>query len=285
MKEIVVISGKGGTGKTTITAALAGLGPDKVIADCDVDAADMHLIMNPDIQLTHDFFSGELAHIDPEACTQCGECREMCRFGAISPQLQVLPEHCEGCALCYHVCPVQAVHMQERLCGQWYESTTRFGPLVHASLGIGEENSGKLVTTVRKASQAEAEEKGYEVVLVDGSPGIGCPVIASLTNADVALLVGEPTVSAVGDLHRVSELTAHFGIKTMALINKVDINPELVQELKDFCLDKKIEIVGELPYAPAFTQAQLQGQTICEYDPQGLGQTMAGIWTRIESCL
>ncbi|MFO7800746.1 MAG: ATP-binding protein [Desulfovermiculus sp.] len=285
MKEIVVISGKGGTGKTTVTAALAGLGPEKVIADCDVDAADMHLIMNPEIQTTHDFYSGELARIDPETCTQCGECREMCRFGAISEDFQVLAEHCEGCALCSHVCPVQAVHMHERLCGQWYESTTRFGPLVHASLGIGEENSGKLVTTVRKASQSTAEEKNFELVLVDGSPGIGCPVIASLTNADVALLVGEPTVSAIGDLHRVSELTAHFGIKTLALINKVDINPELVQEIKDFCAEQKIEIVGELPYAPAFTKAQLQRQTVCEYDPQGLGATMADIWTRIQSCL
>ncbi|MFW5819461.1 MAG: ATP-binding protein [Desulfovermiculus sp.] len=285
MKEIVVISGKGGTGKTTVTAALAGLGPNKVIADCDVDAADMHLIMSPEVKITHDFYSGELAEIDPEICIQCGECREMCRFGAINEDFQVLSEHCEGCALCSHVCPVQAVCMNERLCGQWYESTTRFGPLVHASLGIGEENSGKLVTTVRKASQDTAEEKGYELVLVDGSPGIGCPVIASLTNADVALLVGEPTVSAIGDLHRVSELTAHFGIKTLALINKADINPGLVQELKDFCLDKKIEIVGELPYASSFTQAQLQGQTICEYDSQGLGQNMAGIWARIESCL
>ena len=285
MKEIVVISGKGGTGKTTVTAALAGLGPEKVIADCDVDAADMHLVMNPEIQTTHDFYSGELARIDPETCTQCGECREMCRFGAISEDFQVLTEHCEGCALCSHVCPVHAVHMHERLCGQWYESSTRFGPLVHASLGIGEENSGKLVTTVRKASQATAEEKNFELVLVDGSPGIGCPVIASLTNADVALLVGEPTVSAVGDLHRVSELTAHFGIKTLALINKVDINPELVQEIKDFCAQQKIEIVGELPYAPAFTKAQLQRQTVCEYDPQGLGATMAEIWTRIQSCL
>ena len=285
MKEIVVISGKGGTGKTTVTAALAGLGPEKVIADCDVDAADMHLVMNPKIQTTHDFYSGELASIDPETCTQCGECREMCRFGAISEDFEILTEHCEGCALCSHVCPVQAVHMHERLCGQWYESSTRFGPLVHASLGIGEENSGKLVTTVRKASQATAEEKNFELVLVDGSPGIGCPVIASLTNADVALLVGEPTVSAVGDLHRVSELTAHFGIKTLALINKVDINPELVQEIKDFCAQQKIEIVGELPYAPAFTKAQLQRQTVCEYDPQGLGATMAEIWTRIQSCL
>jgi MinD superfamily P-loop ATPase len=245
----------------------------------------MHLIMNPDVQATHDFYSGELAEIDPEACTECGECRDKCRFGAISEDFKVLAEHCEGCALCYHVCPVQAVQMHERLCGQWYESSTRFGPLVHASLGIGEENSGKLVTTVRKASHATAEDKGYELVLVDGSPGIGCPVIASLTNADVALLVGEPTVSAVGDLQRVSELTAHFGIKTLALINKVDINPDLVQELKSFCSAKAIEIVGELPYAPAFTKAQLKGQTICEYEPQGLGQTMAGIWTRIESCL
>ena len=285
MKEIVVISGKGGTGKTTVTAALAGLGPKKVIADCDVDAADMHLVLQPHIEIRHDFYSGEMAAIDPELCTQCGQCQEMCRFGAISDDFQIKPEHCEGCALCYHVCPVEAVRMNDRLCGEWYESSTRFGPLVHASLGIGEENSGKLVTTVRKASQATAQEQGYEVVLVDGSPGIGCPVIASLTNADAALLVGEPTVSAVGDLHRVSELTAHFKIPTLAVINKADINPDLVQELKTFCAEHGIEIVGELPYAPSFTQAQLRSQTICEYDPQGLGQSMAEIWTRIESCL
>ena len=285
MKELVVISGKGGTGKTTVTAALAGLGPEKVVADCDVDAADLHLILQPEVQQSHEFYSGELAEIDPDLCTSCGLCQEQCRFDAISDSFQVLPEHCEGCALCSHVCPVEAITMKTRMCGHWYQSETRFGPMVHASLGIGEENSGKLVTNVRHASHELAKAKKLNFVLVDGSPGIGCPVIASLTNADVALVVAEPTVSAISDLKRVCELTGHFKIPTLILINKADINPDCVQEITAFAADKHFELVGELPYDSGFTKAQLQEKTVVEYDPDGLGQRVRSVWTKIESWL
>lgn len=285
MKEIVVISGKGGTGKTSVVSALAGLGPPKVLADCDVDAADLHLILEPEVEKRHEFWSGELAWIDPELCTQCGECISNCRFEAISADFEVIKEHCEGCALCSHVCPVEAISMQPRLCGEWYESKTRFGPMIHASLGIGEENSGKLVTQVRKASQEKAKEKGFEMVLVDGSPGIGCPVIASLTNANLVLLVAEPTVSAVGDLRRVYELTRHFDLQALALINKMDINPELVEEIRTFCQENSVPILGSLPYDLRVTKAQINCQSIVEYDPQGLGKKMQDIWTSLESYL
>ncbi|MFO7718359.1 MAG: ATP-binding protein [Thermodesulfobacteriota bacterium] len=281
MKELVIISGKGGTGKTSIVAGLAGVAPELVLADCDVDAADLHLILHPDVEQTTDFYSGETPHIDPDSCTSCGVCAEACRFGAISEDIRIQYEQCEGCALCSYVCPEKAITMHPRLCGQWYISATRFGPMVHASLGIGEENSGKLVTTVRQNAHTLAAERGYEWVLADGSPGIGCPVIASLTNASAVLLVAEPTVSAIHDLKRVSELTRHFQLPTLAVINKTDVNPELVEEIKTFCHSQSIPIVGSLPYDARVTQAQIQGQSISEYDPQGLGRTMHEIWAQI----
>ena len=285
MKEIVVISGKGGTGKTSIVSSLAALGPEKVLADCDVDAADLHLILQPQIKEKHDFISGERAYIDPELCVECGECRRKCRFGAISEDFKVLPEHCEGCAVCAFVCPVDAVEMQPRHCGYLYVSETRFGPMVHASLGIGEENSGKLVTTVRKRAGDLAREKGYDLVLVDGSPGIGCPVIASLTNADVAIIVAEPTVSAKHDMERVHKLTRHFDIPTMVILNKVDINIQISEQIKNYCHEAKIPILGSLPYDTKFTMAQIEGKSVVEFDPDGLGKEMAKIWEQIQSLL
>lgn len=285
MKEIVIISGKGGTGKTSITAAFAGLGPDKIMADCDVDAADLHLVLSPKVQEENDFISGELALIDPQTCTQCGLCQEKCRFEAISTDYQVKKENCEGCALCLHVCPAEAIKMEPRLCGQWFKSQTRFGPLIHATLGIGEENSGRLVTLLRKQAHDLAEKLGKDMVLVDGSPGIGCPVIASLTNTDLALVVTEPTISGVSDLKRVCSLTRHFKIKTLVLINKADLNPGLAEEIKTFCLAEEIPLIGCLPYATNFTQAQIKKQNIVEFDPQGIGKKVKEIWQEVEKHL
>lgn len=285
MREIVIISGKGGTGKTTITASLAAIVPSRVLADCDVDAADMHLVVQPEIEATHEFYSGELPEIDYDTCIQCGTCRDYCRFSAISEDIRIMKEHCEGCGLCYQVCPEGAIQMQSRLCGYWYESRTRFGPMVHAALGTGEENSGKLVTTVRQAAHNIAERGGYQNVLIDGSPGIGCPVIASLTNASLAVIVGEPTVSAIGDLKRVCELTKFFDIPSLSIINKSDINEELVSEIEHFCREKDIPIAGKLPYDPVFTRAQLQGKTVFEHDPQGQGKLVEEIWFNIETKL
>lgn len=285
MKQLVVISGKGGTGKTSVVSALAALGPNKVLADCDVDAADLHLILSPDIVETNDFVSGERPYIDPDVCTQCGLCADHCRFDAISDDFAIIPEKCEGCGVCSYVCPVEAVSVEPRKCGQWFKSDTRFGTMIHAALGIGEENSGKLVTTVRNASAEAAKEVGAELVLVDGSPGVGCPVIASLTNADLAVFVAEPTISAVHDLKRVHKLTEHFKIPSMAIINKCGINAEQENEIRSFCAEKDILLAGELPYDTVFTKAQLAGLSAVEYDPEGMGKKIEKIWNTMESNL
>lgn len=285
MKQLVIISGKGGTGKTSVVSGLASIGPKKVLADCDVDAADLHLILNPAVVNTNDFVSGERPYIDPDTCTQCGMCAEHCRFDAISEDFRVMPEKCEGCGVCSFVCPAGAVTVTPRKCGQWFKSETRFGTMIHAELGIGEENSGKLVTTVRNASAEAAEEENAELVLVDGSPGVGCPVIASLTNADLAVFVAEPTISAVHDLKRVHKLTEHFKIPAMTIINKCGINEEQENEIRSFCREKRIVLAGELPYDTIFTKAQLAGQSVVEYDPDGMGKRIEKIWHTMESNL
>ncbi len=285
MKQVVVLSGKGGTGKTSIVAALGGLGPKKVLADCDVDAADLHLILHPEILDQQDFISGEIPSIDSSLCTSCGLCLENCRFDAISENFTVIHEHCEGCGVCEFVCPAGAVTMNPRNCGKQFRSRTRFGTMIHAELGVGEENSGKLVTSVRNDAKEWAQKESAELVLVDGSPGVGCPVIASLTDTDAALFVAEPTVTAIHDLKRVYELTRHFDIPAMTLINKTGINPENEEELLSFCRKNNIPLVGSLPYSQAFSLAQIQGKTIVEYDPEGLGKLIIEIWNNIDSNL
>ncbi|OEU68155.1 MAG: (4Fe-4S)-binding protein [Desulfovibrio sp. S3730MH75] len=285
MKQIVVISGKGGTGKTSIVAALSSIGPKKVIVDCDVDAADLHLILKPTILDEQDFISGERPSIDLDTCVQCGMCVEHCKFGAISDEFIIIPEKCEGCGVCSFICPEGAVTVEPRNCGKWFKSSTRFGTLIHAALGIGEENSGKLVTTVRNASTDAGIKEGAELVLVDGSPGIGCPVIASLTNADLAVFVAEPTIPALHDLKRVYKLTEHFKIPSMVIINKCGINKNQENEIKDFCQENEISIAGELPYDLAFTKAQIAGLSAVEYDPEGLGAKIKVIWKELEKKL
>lgn len=285
MSQIVVLSGKGGTGKTSIVAALATIMPSKVLADCDVDAADLHLIAKPQVISTHDFVSGELARIDARECTQCLLCQTKCRFEAISTEPRVLADHCEGCGLCAFVCPVGAISMEPRHCGWWHESRTRFGSMVHAALKPGAENSGRLVTTVRRRASELAEHEGCAHVLVDGSPGIGCPVIASLTGADLALLVAEPTVSALHDLRRVHELARHFRIPCLVLLNKADLSPERVREIRSFCAESGLSLVGEIPYDPVFTKAQLAGRSVVELDPQNQEPRFEAIWNQMREVL
>ncbi|GAI55778.1 unnamed protein product, partial [marine sediment metagenome] len=192
MKEVVVLSGKGGTGKTSIVGSFAALAESKVLADCDVDAADLHLLLNPSIKEENEFWSGEVAVIDDEKCTQCGLCQDVCRFDAIN-DFKVDPISCEGCGFCYHICPDEAITMRENLSGQWFISDTKYGPLVHARLGIAQENSGKLVAVVRQRAKQIADKHDFDYIISDGPPGIGCPVISSLSGANVALLVTEPT--------------------------------------------------------------------------------------------
>lgn len=285
MREIVVLSGKGGTGKTSITAALASCGPLKVLADCDVDAADLHLILEPNVIQIHDFVSGEAPSVNPSLCTACGLCVEKCRFDAMTTDGEgravVKHEVCEGCGLCAYVCPTSAISMRPQKCGVWYDSETRYGPMIHAVLDIGAENSGKLVTTVRQRSSRVAEHRGINVILTDGPPGIGCPVIASLTNADLALIVTEPTRSAEHDLGRIADLAAHFDIPAAVLVNKEDVNPELAQSIAATCRERKLIFLGAVPYSQDFNAAQLAGQSVVEYAPDTYTPFFEHMWKRL----
>ena len=284
MKELAVISGKGGTGKTSLTAAFASLADSHLLCDTDVDAADLHLLLDPEIVETHNFIGGSKAAIIAEDCSGCGLCAELCRFSAISEDFVVDPIECEGCGVCHAFCPEQAVDFQPRKCGEWFSSMTRFGPLVHARLGIGEENSGKLVSLIRKQAQILAERRGLELIVTDGPPGIGCPVIASITGATALLIVVEPTVSGLHDMRRVAELAHHFKIPAMVCINKYDLNEEMSSVIEGEIEKGKLMTVGRIPFDPAFTRAMVEGKTIIEYDPSAkLADTVSSLWRTIRS--
>jgi MinD superfamily P-loop ATPase len=277
MKELVVVSGKGGTGKTSLLAAFASLAENKVLCDADVDAADLHLIMAPVVRERHDFISGHTARIDPERCTRCGLCREVCRWQAIDDAFEVDALACEGCGVCYYFCPEKAIEFASSTCGEWYLSDTRFGPMAHACLGIGEENSGKLVTLIRQEGKKMAEAQGLDLLLTDGPPGIGCPVIASLGGATAVLIVTEPTVSGHHDMQRIVELSAFFKIPAMLCVNKFDLNPDKATEIERFARDNNVEVMGRISFDPVFTKAMVQGKTIVEFD--GSSQAAAAVRT------
>ncbi len=282
MKEIVIISGKGGTGKTTITAAFASLAKNKVMADCDVDAADLHLILNPDIQHEEDFYSGKTAFIRENDCTDCGKCLEVCQFDAISPDFVVDPIACEGCGVCVWFCPVNAIDFNDNLSGRWFISNTRFGPMVHARLGIAEENSGKLVSLVRRQAKLLAEQENRDYIIVDGAPGIGCPVISSITGANAVLVVTEPTLSGRHDLERVVSLAAeHFQIPTFVCVNKFDLNEEMTNQIEQYCQQMNIGFVGRIPYDTMVTEAMVQGKTIIEFSDGVIAKEINRVWEKI----
>jgi MinD superfamily P-loop ATPase len=286
MKELVIISGKGGTGKTSVLAAFASLVGNKVLCDADVDAADLHLIMDPQIKESHEFRSGHTAVIDPEKCTQCGLCRELCRWDAINDIFRVDPIECEGCGVCVHFCPEEAVNFPENTCGEWFISDTRFGPLVHARLGIAEENSGKLVTLVRKESKQLAEEKDLPWILTDGPPGVGCPVIASVGGAAAVLIVAEPSVSGKHDMERVAQLAHFFQIPAMLSINKWDLNPDASRSMEEFAEKNQVRVLGRIPFDPIFTKAMVQGQSIYEYNGDcDAAQAVRKLWKQVEEAL
>jgi MinD superfamily P-loop ATPase len=272
MDEFVVISGKGGTGKTSLTASFAVLADRPVVADCDVDAADLHLVLSPRIRERHVFRSGHEARIRDEDCTGCGECLAHCRFGAVrangspsgTPRYSIDPGSCEGCGVCVRLCPEGAIDFPERLCGEWMISETRRGPMVHARLGVGAGNSGRLVSTVRTEARRIAEESHRSPVLVDGPPGIGCPVIASLTGASRALIVAEPTVSGIHDLERVLDLTRHFDIPAWLCVNKWDLNPSLAERIERAGRLAGASIAGRVRYDPSVTSAQLEERAVVE---------------------
>ncbi len=275
IKEMVIVSGKGGTGKTSLTGSLCYLFQNKVVADCDVDAANLHLLLNPErVDETKEFVGGKKAVIDPSLCTGCGVCRDVCRYEAVSEDFVIDPISCEGCGACHFFCPAQAIDFTPRLAGHCYTSTAGGnGRFVFAELLPGEENSGKLVAMVRSEARAEAEKEGAGMILIDGPPGIGCSVISSLTGTHLAVVVTEPTPSGIHDLRRIVELIEHFRIKAAVVVNKSDINPQYVEEMKGYCSQKNLGYLGEIPYDTQITEAQKEGRTILDFSPDCAAST------------
>ena len=286
MQELVIISGKGGTGKTSLTAAFAALAQPVALADCDVDAADLHLMLRPRIRQREEFRSGATAVIHPERCTQCGACRAACRFDAIDAAFVVDPLACEGCRVCLYACPVQAVTMEENVCGEWFVSDTDYGAMAHAALGVAAENSGKLVATVRQQAKRIAAEEGRDLILIDGSPGIGCPVISSIAGASLVCVVTEPTLSGLHDLRRVIDLTAHFNIPATVCVNKADINPEMTAQIAAYCAERALPVAGTLPYDPLITEAVIRQRPVTELAPDAaISRLIQQMWERLEQQL
>lgn len=281
MKELTVISGKGGTGKTSITAAFASLAEHAVFADCDVDAADLHLILKPTIKKTMKFHGLKIASIDKTLCIDCKKCYDSCRFHAIDEEINLIKRSCEGCGVCAYVCPVDAITMMDRESGFAYLSETRFGPMAHAVLNTAEEASGKLVTVVRNNAKQLAEEKKKDLILIDGPPGIGCPVIASITGVDLVLIVTEPTLSAIHDLERVLGVAQHFHIPAVVCINKSSINTENTSTIEQYCKKQNIRIVGKLPYDTTITQAMIHEQSVIEFSDGTLSDDIREMWKTI----
>jgi MinD superfamily P-loop ATPase len=282
LKQITVISGKGGTGKTTLVASFAALAENKVIADCDVDAPDLHLLLHPEIIKKEEFKGLKVAVMDKTLCTECGICEETCRFNAIALTEEsgyaVNPARCEGCGACVFVCPQEAIVLKERVSGYTLISKTEYGTMAHAQLNIAEETSGKLVTVVRNRAQQVAENEQRELILIDGAPGIGCPVIASLTGVDLALVVTEPTMSGLHDLERILGVTRHFGIDSVVCINKYDINEENSQRITEFCQQRGIEVVGNIPYDPVVTEAMVAGKPVVEFSGGRVSEAIKDVW-------
>ena len=282
MKELLILSGKGGTGKTSITAAFAALASNMIMCDADVDAADLHLLMNPAPKVINDFKGGNLAVINPDKCIQCGICSDLCRFDAINEDFQIDAISCEGCGVCVDLCPGNAIDFPQQTCGRWFISEAKYGPMVHARLGIAQENSGRLVALIRQQASALAVKENRELIITDGPPGVGCPVIASLNGVAVVVIIAEPTVSGLHDMKRVAELAAHFKIPGMVCVNKYDLNPEKTEEIEAFAKEKNIKVLGRIPFDAAFTKAMIQGKNIFEYDEtMDVCRVVKSIWESI----
>ena len=284
MRQLTVVSGKGGTGKTTFTAAFASLVDRKVLADCDVDAADLHLILNPTVKRREPFSGGRSPIVDAEKCTTCGICTEVCRFDAIEDgEVDLIA--CDHCGLCVHACPENAITMEEDVNGEWFVSETDYGPMVHARLGMGEENSGKLVTVVRKQSSEIAKERNLDLVIIDGPPGIGCPVIASVAGVDLVLVVVEPTLSGIHDMERILGLASHFKIRALACINKYDINLINTKEIRRYCEQNDVEVVGMVPFDSKVIDALVHRKSIIEHSCGDVTKEVIKIWENVRDHL
>jgi MinD superfamily P-loop ATPase len=292
MKQLVIVSGKGGTGKTTVTAALAHLADGgnphlipAVLADADVDAANLELLLAPRIMERTDFRGGNIAVIDQDICAGCGDCTAVCRFDAIDDRYgtyHIDPIACDGCASCVYQCPMQAISMHEQVVGQWFRSESHYGPLFHAELRPAQENSGKLVTLVKQQARLMAMDEGFGLMLVDGPPGIGCPVISAISGADLVLVVTEPTVAGVHDMNRILQTTGHFGVRALVCVNKADLYPDGTAEIEAYCQNHDIDLIGYIPYDETVTQAMVKGEPITEYQPGSpASQALQIIWVKL----
>jgi MinD superfamily P-loop ATPase len=280
VKQITVLSGKGGTGKTSLVGSLAALTKKTVMTDCDVDAPDLHLLLKPEILQTQEFKASRVAVMDEEKCIQCGKCEELCRFNAIE-KLVIDPILCEGCGVCAYVCPVEAIELRERISGYAFISRTKYGPMSHARLNPGEENSGKLVSLVRQNAKKVAETENCELIINDGPPGIGCPVIAAVGGVDIGLIVVEPSLSGIHDMKRALGLLSHFKIPSLVCVNKYDINEENTDRIVEFCRSNSVEVVGKTPFDPLVTEAMVAGKSIVEYSPKSrVSEAIAELWKR-----
>jgi MinD superfamily P-loop ATPase len=291
MIQIVILSGKGGTGKTSITAAFAHLAKStsspmrSVLADADVDAANLEFVLAPSTLEANEFLGGQVAVIDKDICGGCGTCESVCRFGAVYEAgdiYQIDTLACEGCAACMFQCPREAIRMEEQIAGQWFASQTIYGPMFHAALKPAQENSGKLVTMVKQQAKLLALDEAYDLVLVDGPPGIGCPVISAVSGADLTLIVAEPTASGIHDLRRILETTKHFGVPAIVCINKADIYSDGAALIEDFCQEEGIQVIGKIPFDTTVTEAMVQGQPVTAYCQEApASQALGTIWTKI----
>ncbi len=281
MKQIAIISGKGGTGKTTIAAAFAFLAENAVMADCDVDASDLHLILEPDVKEIMDFHGLKLAKKDSDKCINCGKCQKHCRFQAIDDNYDIIETNCEGCGVCEYVCPAGAIELRERHSGHAYISETRFGPMAHAALKTAEEASGMLVSLVRNNARLLAKKHEKDLVIIDGPPGIGCPVIAAIAGVDIVLIVSEPTISGIHDAERVIGVCQHFKIPAILCVNKYDLNIEMTRRLEKFCKANDVKLAGRLPYDNITTEAMIAGQTVTEYSDCDFSEELKNIWKRV----
>lgn len=280
MKEVVILSGKGGTGKTSIVGSFAALACNKVMADCDVDAADLHLLLSPSVKEKSEFRSGQVAVIDKDKCIECDLCQNLCRFDAIH-DYKVDPISCEGCGFCSHICPVEAITMNECKAGDWFISDTKHGPLVHARLGIAQENSGKLVALVRQKAKELAEKNELDYIISDGPPGIGCPVISSLSGVSLALIVTEPTLSGIHDMERVLGVCKHFGVPVMVCINKYDLNENNTEAIQHYCRENGIDVVAMIPFDNVVTEAMVKGISVVEYSDGKVAGEIKNLWEKI----
>ena len=287
IKEVLILSGKGGTGKTSIVGSFAHLADNKILVDCDVDASDLHLLLSPRPTETHDFKSGVKARVEADKCSGCGMCAELCQFDSIVMEETAVISafKCEGCGVCAHFCPDEAIVLEENHCGSWYRADTAYGPLVHAQLFAGEENSGKLVSHIKKQARQLAESTNTNLILIDGAPGIGCPVIASLSNVDLVVVVTEPTLSGKHDLDRILDLTEHFKTPALVCINKWDLHPEMSDIIEASCKERGADLLGRIPFDPKVIACQIQGVPVTASDTSLAGYSIRDIWKKLKEKL